>query len=216
MEGGWIAFNILAVLVAVWKPFFGAYMGEKGKRLATKEDIERVLVEVRLVTREQETIKASISGDLWNRQMVLTQKRDLYVRVLRVLTRLLDRHAEVVGYITLNGLQPKGVEIFQQILELQSELCRLCHTAEIFGSNEFCEPLREYCVRRMPAQTDSIAWPMREREEIRKLSDRLVIAAKLDLNPNELAAKSLTEKSSPSQANLNNCKPSTGKRGAKK
>src|ERR1035437_6281495 len=99
--GGWPAFGGLALLnlvyVAIWKPYLDSYMGEKGKRLATKEDINQVLTEVRLVTSETETIKATISGGLWHRQMILGQKRDLYTQVLDVLSRLQDRHTEIVA-----------------------------------------------------------------------------------------------------------------------
>ena len=58
-----------------------AYEQERGKQLATHEDIENVLRELNAVTRETETIRAQISGDLWLRQTVLNQKRDIYVNV---------------------------------------------------------------------------------------------------------------------------------------
>jgi hypothetical protein len=122
MDWGWIAFAGHAVLdfvvLAAWSPYLASYMGEKGKRLGTKEDIEHVLDEVRLVTAETETIKASISGDLWNRQMVHTEKCDLYVQVLRILGRLADRYAEYVVHITPTGATQGAVEPYRQILDL--------------------------------------------------------------------------------------------------
>jgi len=60
-----------------------AYEQEKGKRLATHEDIQNVLAEVRSVTRETESIKAQIGNDLWTRQRVWEQKREIYSNLLK-------------------------------------------------------------------------------------------------------------------------------------
>ena len=60
-----------------------AYEQEKGKRLATHEDIQNVLNEVRVITKETETIKAQIGGDLWLRQTVWNHKREAYASVVR-------------------------------------------------------------------------------------------------------------------------------------
>ena len=65
-----------------------AYEEEKGKRLATKDDIENVLDQVRAVTRETELVKAGISGGLWQRQWQMTQKRDAYTRLIDALENL--------------------------------------------------------------------------------------------------------------------------------
>jgi hypothetical protein len=65
-----------------------AYAEETGKRLATKDDIENVLDQVRAVTRETELVKAEISGGLWQQQWQKTQKRDAYVRLIDTLENL--------------------------------------------------------------------------------------------------------------------------------
>ena len=89
MNAGWIAcvgVLIISFLVEiVWKSYLKAYAEEKGKRLATKEDIENVIEQVRAVTRETEIIKAEISGGLWLQQWHLTQKRDCYARLIDAL-----------------------------------------------------------------------------------------------------------------------------------
>jgi hypothetical protein len=46
---------------------------------------------MRTVTTAQEEIKAKISGELWDRQMVWNQKKDLYGDILTVATDLSQR-----------------------------------------------------------------------------------------------------------------------------
>jgi hypothetical protein len=65
-----------------------SYEEEAGKRLATKEDIGNVLEQIRMVTKETETIKAEISSGLWQRQWHLTQKRDCYARLVDALENI--------------------------------------------------------------------------------------------------------------------------------
>src|SRR5258708_12726797 len=48
--------------------FFGAYLKEKAKRVATHEDIENVLKEVRETTKAAKEIEAQISEKVWDRQ----------------------------------------------------------------------------------------------------------------------------------------------------
>jgi len=52
---------LLSLLGAGIGAYFGSYLREKGKNLATHEDIDRVV-------RATEDIKAQISGNLWMRQ----------------------------------------------------------------------------------------------------------------------------------------------------
>jgi hypothetical protein len=57
--------------------FYGAYWKKKGEQAATHEDLENVLMEVRVVTKSTEEIKADISGGLWDRQKQWELKRDV-------------------------------------------------------------------------------------------------------------------------------------------
>jgi hypothetical protein len=79
-----LAFNVLVVLI--WKPWAGAYAGEKGKNLARKEDLEAIVAEIRAVTMTQKEIEAKISGDMWDRQWRLDKKLDAYGRILRAIS----------------------------------------------------------------------------------------------------------------------------------
>src|SRR5262249_16714177 len=61
--------------------YFGAYLREKGKNLATHEDINRVV-------RATEDIKAEISGELWTRQRRWDAKWECYSEIVQDLGEL--------------------------------------------------------------------------------------------------------------------------------
>ena len=65
-----------------------AYEEERGRRLATKDDIDNVVEQVRLVTKTTEDTRAEITGRVWDLQWHTTQKRDVYVRLIDALERI--------------------------------------------------------------------------------------------------------------------------------
>lgn len=143
---GWIAFAALAILNALflwgWKPFLKSYMSEKGKRLATYEDIENVLKEVRAVTRETETIKAQIGSDLWLRQTVWGYKREAYANLLKSAHRLQDRliHLRSTRMVLREQEQKAAPE--QHLLNLRSSIAeRMTEYAE--AHRQFLDALVE-------------------------------------------------------------------------
>lgn len=72
--------NVIGSWVLV--PLLKSYSAEKGKNLATREDIDGVVAQVSRVTRETEEIKAAITTDLWARQKRWEIVRDLYIRLI--------------------------------------------------------------------------------------------------------------------------------------
>ena len=60
-----------------------AFAQEQSKQDATPANLHSLDLQMRTLTTTQEQIKAEISGDLWNRQMLWNQKRDFYVELLR-------------------------------------------------------------------------------------------------------------------------------------
>ncbi|HLK64742.1 MAG TPA: hypothetical protein VKU19_14955 [Bryobacteraceae bacterium] len=86
----WIDLSVVAacnavlggILIATFKNLLSSYAGEKGKNIATKEDVQIIVDNVRAVTREAEAIKAEIQGGVWEHQWLLNQKRDMYAKLL--------------------------------------------------------------------------------------------------------------------------------------
>jgi hypothetical protein len=107
--------------------YFKGYLGEKGKRLATHEDIEGVLKEVRAVTHETETIKAQISADARNRETVWNQRRDIYGEVLQAI----DDYRKIIGV----G-DPVGEAWKAEYASILARLKRLLALSHIFLGTE--------------------------------------------------------------------------------
>lgn len=73
--------SLLASGVGAW---LGSYLREKGKNFATKEDLDKIVEQLRMTTRAAEEIKAQISGELWVGQ----RRRELQLEVLKEVNTL--------------------------------------------------------------------------------------------------------------------------------
>ena len=73
-----VELQVVMVILAGVAAYLGAYLREKGKNLATREDIDRL-------THTTEEIKAKISGDLWLDQNRWTFRAEIYKELLESL-----------------------------------------------------------------------------------------------------------------------------------
>lgn len=65
-------------LVGGWAgAYFGGYLKKKGENLATHEDIDKLVDQVRVVTQATKEIEAKISSDVWNQQKQWEMKREV-------------------------------------------------------------------------------------------------------------------------------------------
>jgi len=62
--------------------YLGSYLRKKGENLATHEDIDKLLDQVRAVTTTTKEIEAKISSDVWDRQKQWELKRDALFEAL--------------------------------------------------------------------------------------------------------------------------------------
>lgn len=77
----WWAY-LLVLFLAFCGSYFGSYAKRKAENLATKEDFDELLSQVKKTTEETEKIKTDISRVSWVDQQRWTLKRELYMELL--------------------------------------------------------------------------------------------------------------------------------------
>jgi hypothetical protein len=115
--------------------FFGAYLAAKGKNLARKEDLNALVVEVRAVTVTQKEIEAKISGEMWERQWRLNQKRDVYARLLESMSELRLNVAVVSKFLRMKPTEHLSDEVRKhgdRAAHVAQELDRAMAVAKIY------------------------------------------------------------------------------------
>jgi hypothetical protein len=71
------AITVVPFISAGAGAYLGSYLKRKGENLATHEDIDKLVDQVRAVTTTTKEIEATISGDLWDRQKQWELKREI-------------------------------------------------------------------------------------------------------------------------------------------
>lgn len=173
---------VLTILVLwFWKPWAGAYAGEKGKNFARKEDLDKILAEVRAVTAIQREIEAHISGEMWKRQWRLNQKRDVYARLIEGMGELQMTIGAHSRFIKMKDSQhaDEVSQLYDRTKTLLLELERSRAVARIFLSSEAVEAIDEF--------EHQLKKPPRELEYgevgevFARATEKLISAAKEDL-----------------------------------
>jgi hypothetical protein len=78
-------------LVGGWAgAYFGGYLTKKGENLATHEDIDKLVDQVRAVTQTTKEIEAKISDEVWDRQKRWELKREILFEAARALAGIED------------------------------------------------------------------------------------------------------------------------------
>ncbi|HXS93189.1 MAG TPA: hypothetical protein VN736_01220 [Candidatus Limnocylindrales bacterium] len=77
----------IAVVILLWwvKAYFEPYLKKKAENLATHEDIQRLIEQV----RETERVKADILQSMWDTQERWTARKDFYCHLTTDLTKIL-------------------------------------------------------------------------------------------------------------------------------
>ena len=92
-----IMWGVSTLVGAFAGSFLGAYMKKKGENLATHEDIEKLLDQVRAVTTTTKEIEAKISGQMWDRQKRWEVRRDILFEAAKGLGKIKDALSELVA-----------------------------------------------------------------------------------------------------------------------
>lgn len=98
--------------------FFGAYAKRKAENLATKEDFDALLSQIKKTTEETEKIKTDISRVSWVDQQRWTLKRELYMELLDSL------YSEKEAMFKLSGEEKRPVPNEQGLLTLRENFLR--------------------------------------------------------------------------------------------
>jgi len=117
-----------------------AHAEETGRRLATHEDVENVLHEIKLVTKETEAIKAQISGDLWKQQWKLDRKREAYGNLIATAHQVNDHLMRLAPLRLFAEANPEARASFNQILydlmEHRNKMVLAIGVASIFSEHK--------------------------------------------------------------------------------
>jgi hypothetical protein len=145
---------LTALVFGFWKPWLGAYGGEKGKNLARKEDLNEILAEVRAVTITQKEIEAKLTGEQWDRQTRWNEKRNTYAALLSASSGLTDALGSLPVFIRTYDGAVEPVEKQKRLNVLVAQMtkvntAKLAYNAAhmlamIFASDECVALLREY------------------------------------------------------------------------
>jgi hypothetical protein len=71
------AWGVVTVVGSFVGSFIGAYLKKKGENLATHEDLDKLVEQVRAVTTTTKEIEAKISTSVWDRQKRWEMKREV-------------------------------------------------------------------------------------------------------------------------------------------
>ncbi len=83
----WLA---LTTIGAWFAAYLGSYFRKKGENLATHEDIDKLVDQVRAVTTTTKEIEAKISNEVWDRQKRWELKRDVLFELVKTIPGAFD------------------------------------------------------------------------------------------------------------------------------
>lgn len=163
--------------------YFGSYLRQKGKNLATREDIDKI-------ARETEAIKAQISGELWVQQKRWDFKHQVYVRLLESLAEV-DQAVTIVANVEQrkagSSLTDRERELideqFQRIKKGVLDVAKAQWVGATVVPREVLETVNKLQVewRPDPAQIDSPEFFRPMREAVQRAMTAVALAARKDL-----------------------------------
>jgi len=99
--GGWIG------------SFLGAYLKKKGENLATHEDVDKLVEQMKAITQATKTIESNISDRSWDRQRHWELKRDAVFAVMQALGKA-DEALHSVSVVILEERKAKDPDQFHE------------------------------------------------------------------------------------------------------
>ena len=190
-------FSILALqvvqLIGIWflKPWAQGYAQEKSKNYARKEDLAEILAEVRAVTITQKEIESQLSGQLWSRQVLWSEKKLIYAEVLnRIHDATRSCHNLLLIYDSIQREQLARNADIEAVIRrelnayatAETELIRLSSLVQLFAREETASLLLSYLQKPRQIQLEEHPEKVRHhRQLLLELDKELVRLAKRDL-----------------------------------
>jgi len=112
---GW---GFLAILLLFWRSFIPEYLKEKGKNLATHEDIEKIVDQVSAVTQATKEIEAKISDKVWDRQKQWEMKREVLFELTKAMSSGADALTAVYSFYETERKRSGPMPLARQEKEL--------------------------------------------------------------------------------------------------
>ncbi len=78
------------LLGVVFRPYFTGYATKKGENLATHEDIDKLVDQVKAVTEATKKIEVEISSGVWDKQKRWEMKREVFFEAARKISEIDD------------------------------------------------------------------------------------------------------------------------------
>jgi hypothetical protein len=99
------AVTVVSFITAGAGAYLGSYLKRKGENLATHEDIDKLVDQVKAITTATKEIEATISSDLWDRQKQWELKRDILFDATKRLCEVENKLSTIHTYwrMRLNG-----------------------------------------------------------------------------------------------------------------
>ena len=163
MELSWV-YRLEPLLIFGAGAFVGAYLKKKGENLATHEDIDKLVDQIKAVTIATKEIEAKISGDLWDRQKRWELKRDVLFELTKRIPLAGDALSRMVAVYTLNKAAGDKHDPFRSQQEVETFGSWITAVNALEGSillaKLVCDPsvaieVRAYCLlgRRLASAT---------------------------------------------------------------
>jgi hypothetical protein len=189
----WLTIVSVVCLGLIFREYLPSYLREKGKNLATHEDIDKIVEELRKTTKAAEDIKAQISGGLWLGQTRWKLKHDLYVNLLEGLTdcramlrwtnSLLEQRRTATEESVRERLSERLRRAAERYENAVGRVRRARAMGGVFLTDEARNVLDEFNTETIAAADGAYGTPYREKlaAVIERASELLVRAAKSDL-----------------------------------
>ena len=87
--------------------YLGAYLKKKNENLATHEDIDKLVDQMRAVTAATKEVESKIEGKAWDRQRLWELKRDVLFEINKAITEMVNSLA-VLNRVVETGQHDEG------------------------------------------------------------------------------------------------------------